>query len=127
MLQHFGYPIRRRPFPPRARAVQHLADTQDLLSDIARIAPGKHGIDRGTLQILMLPAKLVNGRVPREDVSSEALQRRIHAVAPRLLSKARSRFWRSVSRAVSFSRSCTHAKVCVPNWRWTRVSRLVML
>lgn len=125
-LEHFRYPARRRDFLG-ARAVQSFPDTSKLLFRITRVAPGKHGVDRGALQILMLPAKLVNGRVPREDVSSEVLQRRIHAVAPRFLSKALSRFCRSVSRAVSFSWSCTQAKVCVPNCRWTRVSRLVML
>lgn len=127
MLQHFGYPARRRLFPPRSRAAQGLPDADDLLFNIARVTPGEHRVHRGTLEILMLPAKRIDGCVPGEDVSSKAFQIFVHAVAPRFLSKARSRFWRSVSRAVSFSWSCTHAKVCVSNWRWTRVSRLVML
>lgn len=103
MLQHFGYPIRRRPFPPRSRAAQGLPDAGDLLGGIARVTPGENRVHRGTLEILMLPAKLVNGRMSGKDVGSEAFQLRVHAVAPRFLSKDRSRFWRSVSRAVSFS------------------------
>ncbi len=102
-LEHFGYPARRRPFRMRARAVQSFPDAGDLLGGIASVAPGEHGVHCGALQILMLPAKSVDGGVSGEDVGSEAFQLRVHAVAPRFLSKDRSRFWRSVSKAVSFS------------------------
>ena len=103
MLQHFGYPARRRCFPSRSRAAQGLPDADDLFFNIASITSGEHRVHRGTLEILMLPAKRIDGCVPGEDVSSEAFQIFVHAVASRFLSKDRSRFWRSVSRAVSFS------------------------
>ena len=63
----------------------------------------KYCVDCRTFQILMLSTKRMDGCVPGKDVGPEAFDFRVHAVAPCLLSAARSRFWRSVSRAVSFS------------------------
>lgn len=103
LLEHLGHPLRRRGFRLRARAVQRLPDAGHLRFRIARVAPGEDGVDRGALQSLMSPAKDMDGRIPGKDVSSQAFQLPVHAAVPRFLSKARSRFWRSVSRAVSFS------------------------
>lgn len=46
MLQHFGYPARRRCFPSRSRAAQGLPDADDLFFNIARITSGEHRVHR---------------------------------------------------------------------------------
>lgn len=102
-LDRLSHPFQQRSPQCCSRARQSFPDTQDLLSGIASIAPGKHGIHRGSLQILMLPAKHMDGCVPSKNVRPKEFQLFVHAAASRFLSNARSRFWRSVSRAVSFS------------------------
>ena len=59
-LEHFRYPARRRDFRVMAGAVQSFLDAGQLLFCVARVAPGEYCVDRGALQILMLPAKLIN-------------------------------------------------------------------
>ena len=102
-LLEYAFYLLCRGFFRRHYGTQSLPDAEHLLGNIPDIAPGEYGIHTGAFQILMLPAKRVDGCVPGKDVGPEAFQLRVHAVAPCLLSAARSRFWRSVSSAVSFS------------------------